>query len=270
MDIRRFPPTVAFDWVIENLLRDPANFDILENFLSTLLREGIRVVAVVDSETNRHDLLGKVNQLNLAVQDVNANSFFINLQTIYGPLALSKLLYGAGRLLLEDLNVAKKFSQTKKVVSVALLYFLPHTELEKGDDYVYQGKTEFYGFTTGSHVKMHSRYRSSDGIAVRNGISILPEYYLIAVEAVPETPKNPLDEWVYFFKNTNIPETFQAPGIQMAREKLDVRKLDEKERRAYERFLLDRASYRDEILSAGKVGEESAWRDKPWPPTTAI
>jgi hypothetical protein len=37
-------PLVRFDWAIKSLLRDKANFDILEGFLSALLKEDIHVL----------------------------------------------------------------------------------------------------------------------------------------------------------------------------------------------------------------------------------
>ena len=43
---------IRFDWAIKTLLRDKANFDILEGFLTALLKEEIRVVSLLESESN--------------------------------------------------------------------------------------------------------------------------------------------------------------------------------------------------------------------------
>ena len=37
---------IRFDWAMKNLLRDKANFDVLEGFLSVLLGEKIRVETI--------------------------------------------------------------------------------------------------------------------------------------------------------------------------------------------------------------------------------
>jgi predicted transposase/invertase (TIGR01784 family) len=43
-----------------------------------------------------------------------------------------------------------------------------------------------------------------------------------------------LDQWVYFLKNEEIKDDFQAKGLIEAKEKLNVLKLNEAERAAYE------------------------------------
>lgn len=38
---------ISFDWAIKNILRNKANFDILEGFLSELLKDDIQIIRVV-------------------------------------------------------------------------------------------------------------------------------------------------------------------------------------------------------------------------------
>jgi len=44
---------IRFDWAINTILRDKANFDVLEGFLSALLKEDIKVVQLLESESNQ-------------------------------------------------------------------------------------------------------------------------------------------------------------------------------------------------------------------------
>ncbi|MDR1454892.1 MAG: hypothetical protein LBJ01_04495, partial [Tannerella sp.] len=46
--------------------------------------------------------------------------------------------------------------------------------------------------------------------------------------------RNSLDEWIYYLKNTEIPETFSARGLKEAREQLVYDNLPEDEKKAYE------------------------------------
>jgi hypothetical protein len=46
---------ISFDWALKRLLRSKANFGILEGFLSELLRDDIRIVEILESETNKED-----------------------------------------------------------------------------------------------------------------------------------------------------------------------------------------------------------------------
>ncbi|MBF0235875.1 MAG: hypothetical protein HQK65_23005 [Desulfamplus sp.] len=41
---------VRFDWAIKKLLRNRANFEILEGFLSELTRQDIRIHRILESE----------------------------------------------------------------------------------------------------------------------------------------------------------------------------------------------------------------------------
>ena len=40
---------VSFDWAMKRLLRDKANFDVLEGFLSTLLNTKISILHLLES-----------------------------------------------------------------------------------------------------------------------------------------------------------------------------------------------------------------------------
>ena len=55
---------VSFDWAIKRLLRSKVNFDILEGFLSELLGYDIRILALLESESNRDYPGQKSNRLD--------------------------------------------------------------------------------------------------------------------------------------------------------------------------------------------------------------
>jgi hypothetical protein len=42
-------PLVSFDWAAKKILRDKANFDILEGFLTTLLKQEIKIISILES-----------------------------------------------------------------------------------------------------------------------------------------------------------------------------------------------------------------------------
>jgi predicted transposase/invertase (TIGR01784 family) len=65
-----------------------------------------------------------------------------------------------------------------------------------------------------------------------------------------------IDEWVYFFKNSEVRSDFHSKNIQAAAEKLDLLKMSPAERRAYEKYLTNRASEKDMIESAYDEGIE--------------
>jgi len=46
-----------------------------------------------------------------------------------------------------------------------------------------------------------------------------------------------LDQWVYAFKNNEVLDEFTAPGIGALKEKFDYLKLDERERRRFDKHI---------------------------------
>jgi predicted transposase/invertase (TIGR01784 family) len=77
---------------------------------------------------------------------------------------------------------------------------------------------------------------------------------LIEVERFQDIIKSDLDEWIYFFKNSAIKEGFKSKNIQRAREKLDLLKMSESERKAYERYLRNKSDEREALETAEMGG----------------
>ena len=45
---------IRFDWAVKRLLRQKANFDVLEGFLTVLLGEEVKIIELLESESNQH------------------------------------------------------------------------------------------------------------------------------------------------------------------------------------------------------------------------
>ena len=50
---------IRFDWAMKRLLRNKANFAVLEGFLTTLLNEKIVIQKLLESESNQEDEFDK-------------------------------------------------------------------------------------------------------------------------------------------------------------------------------------------------------------------
>lgn len=103
---------------------------------------------------------------------------------------------------------------------------------------IYHGWTEFYGLHSQKPLQLALNpppgpRRKRQTVSAR---TFYPEYYLIEVERFQNIIQNGIDEWVYFFKNSEIKDEFRSKNIQQARAKLDVLKMDTEERRLYEKF----------------------------------
>jgi hypothetical protein len=57
---------IRFDWAIKSLLRDKANFDILEGFLSALLEDdSIEIIELLGEEGQQSDESEKFNRVDI-------------------------------------------------------------------------------------------------------------------------------------------------------------------------------------------------------------
>ena len=54
---------IRFDWAMKRMLRDKANFVVLEGFLSVLLGEKIKIKTILSSQSNKEDKDDKYNDL---------------------------------------------------------------------------------------------------------------------------------------------------------------------------------------------------------------
>ena len=68
---------------------------------------------------------------------------------------------------------------------------------------------------------------------------LFPEYFIIKVNNFDDVAKNSLDEWIYYLKNTELPERFKARGLKKVEERLMYDKMDTTARQQYDHYLKD-------------------------------
>ena len=60
---------IRFDWAMKRLLRNKANFGVLEGLLTTLLDEKITISQLLESESNQEYEFDKYNRVDLLALD---------------------------------------------------------------------------------------------------------------------------------------------------------------------------------------------------------
>lgn len=241
---------ISFDWAMKKLLRSKANFDILEGFLSELLKEDIRIEEVLESEINKEAVLDKFNRVDLKVRNEAGDILIIEVQYDREFDYLQRIFFGTAKAVTEHIKEGAAYSEIKKVISVSILYF----DLGQGSDYVYHGTTSFKGLHDSDLLRLSSEQRALFG--KDEVYELLPEYWLIKVNSFDDVAKDTLDEWIYFLKNEEIKDEFSAKGIRKAKQELDIMKCSDEERRAYARWqdnLHYQASMVESTWTAGRA-----------------
>jgi predicted transposase/invertase (TIGR01784 family) len=250
---------IRFDWAMKTLLRDKANFDILEGFLSALLRQDVSIIEILESESNVSDLEQKLNRVDLLIQDQTQRDVIIKIQNCHKIGYLEHILFSTSKVIVDNVKAAEDYRQISKVISISLLYF----NLDFGQDYVYYANTQFWGLHNNAPVLFQRRGKEHEAIKSQE---IFPEYYLINVERFPDEMKTDLDEWIYLFKHATLPPHCHAKNIDKAGEKLNLLKMTPEQRHDYDLYLMalvDEQNAIDSALNKGlqqgrKEGEISA------------
>jgi len=221
---------ISFDWAIKRILRSKANFDILEGFLSELLKEDITILEILESEANQDLKDDKFNRLDIKVKNQKDELILIEIQYDREMDYLQRILYASSKAISEHMKESDSYAKVTKIISISILYF----DFGDGDDYIYKGTTNFIGVHNHSQLKLNEKQKELYKVdSVEN---IYPEYYLIKIRNFNDNSKDTLDEWINFLKNEEIPENPKAKGLAKAKETLDYLKMDDKERKEYESY----------------------------------
>lgn len=245
---------IRFDWAMKTILRDKANFDVLEGFLAALLRDdNIQILHILESEGNQKDEEDKFNRVDLLVVDSQQRKFIIEIQNSREADYLERILYGTSKVIVENQDLGVDFKNIDKVISISILYF----NLGSGDDYLYHGKTELTGMNTGNRLIVRKKTDVVENFQPKIRFiekNIFPEYYLIKVEKFENVIEQPIDEWIFMIKNNFVRDDFSSKNIEKAKKKLEYLNMDEKERKSYERFLINLAREKNIIETAHNDG----------------
>ncbi len=224
---------VSFDWALKRLLRSKANFGILEGFLSELLKDDIKILEILEGESNKEHERDKYNRVDLKVKNQKEQILIIEVQYQKELDFLQRILYGASKVLIEHLHQSQRYSEIVKVISISILYF----DLGHGTDYIYHGATRFIGMNNMDELQLSADQKEFYGMTLP--YEIYPEYYLIKINNFNDIAKNTLDEWIYFLKNEEIKDSFSAKGLSEAKTELDILKLSDEELRVYTDYIED-------------------------------
>ena len=239
---------IRFDWAMKRLLRDKANFGVLEGFLTTLLNEEIKINKLLESESNQEDEFDKQNRVDLLVENDKGELFLIEVQNNSEYAYFQRMLFGTSKLVTEYINRGTGYGLIRKIYSINIVYF----NLGNGTDVVYHGKTEFRGIHNGELLNLSPFQKQKFNVDAVS--DLYPEYYILKVNDFNKWSKVPLEQWIYFLNTGNIPADATAPGLGEAREKLQLVRMSKAELNAYYHHLDNVVILRDNIVTARGEG----------------
>lgn len=237
---------IRFDWAAKRILRDKANFSVLEGFVSVLLNQEIKIEEILESEGNQEQEDSKFNRVDIMAKNDKGELIIIEIQLSRQVHYIERILFGVGKAISDHITKGDSYKNVKKVYSISILYF----DLGEGDDYIYHGQTVFRGVHTGDIFELSERDRNL--LNMRSPKEVFPEYYLIRVNEFDKVATTPLEEWIDYLKNGNVRPDTTTPGLKEANEKLNYMQMSREERLAYEHYL-DNLRIEEDCLESAKL-----------------
>lgn len=109
---------IRFDWAMKRLLRNKANFSVLEGLLTTLLGEKIIIRRLLESESNQEDEYDKYNRVDMLAENSKGELVLIEVQNNNEYAYFQRMLFGTSKLVTEYINRGESYDKVRKVYSV--------------------------------------------------------------------------------------------------------------------------------------------------------
>ncbi|NPD82494.1 Rpn family recombination-promoting nuclease/putative transposase [Prevotella sp. PINT] len=237
---------IRFDWAAKRMLRDKANFDVLEGLVTVLLNEEVKIIELLESESNQNARDDKFNRVDIKALNSKNEIIIVEIQQSRELYFLERILYGSAKAISEHISLGEKYDKVRKVYSINILYF----DLGHGADYLYHGKVSFVGVHKHDELKITTK--EEDVIKIKTPEEIFPEYFIIRVNEFNDVARTPLEEWMDYLKNGNIKDDTTAPGLSEARTKLQYLSMSRQEKSAYDKHVED-IMVQNDILDTAKM-----------------
>ena len=241
---------IRFDWAVKRLLRNKANFGVLEGFLTVLLGEPIRIVEILESEGNQLNETDKFNRVDIKARNSKDEIIIVEVQNTREIYYLERILFGVAKAITEYIELGQLYSEVKKVYSISILYF----DIGRGTDYLYHGQNSFVGVHTGDLLEVSTKEKNA--IVRKLPAEIFPEYFLIRVNEFNKVAVTPLEEWIEYLKTGVIHPDTKAPGLEEARRKLVYYNMNKAEQLAYDEHINAIMIQNDVLSTAAMEGRQ--------------
>jgi predicted transposase/invertase (TIGR01784 family) len=214
----RDKPLISFDYAIKYLLKDKKDYEIIEGFISALLKtqgyNPVKIIEVLDGESNIEYKISKKSIADVVVRDEQNNKYIIEIERNITDSFIEKACFNTSRLIVDHIAQRAEYHEIIKVFHISLLYF------SIGNGPISHGKYMFHDI----EQKISTTYR---------GVNTLPEYFIISIPLFDDRLTAEIHEWLYVLKHDEVLESFHSPYMKKVEEKLNFLKMTQDERNEY-------------------------------------
>src|SRR6185437_8512562 len=112
-------PLISFDYAIKYLLKDKGDYEIVEGFISALLKsygyKDVKIISLLDTESNKENKKSKRSLADLVVEDEEHNKYIVEIERQYKDSFIHKACFNTSRLIVDHLGEQMDYMKIVKV-----------------------------------------------------------------------------------------------------------------------------------------------------------
>ncbi len=245
-------PLVSFDYAIKYLLKDKGNYDILEGFISALLKtqnyKPVKIIALLDTESNKEQDSQKRSLADLVVEDANHVKYIVEIERTSTKSFVYKSFFNVSRLVADQITKGTHYKNIKKIFHISLLYF------GVGDSAIYHGKMVIEDVKSKQKLTVHLKDKKTGKVI--DATDVFPEYMYVSIPRFNDTITSDADEWLYIMKHEEVRKGCTLPCKDRVEDRLSLLKMSPEERDEYFYYMKKTLTDEDAIETATDKGVE--------------
>ena len=92
---------IRLDWAAKNILRDKSDFEIFEGLMTVLFGEKVRIVELLESESNKETAKAKYNRVDIKAKNSKDEIILVEIQLEHEADFLERILFGVSKAITE-------------------------------------------------------------------------------------------------------------------------------------------------------------------------
>ena len=115
---------IRFDWAMKRLLRNKANYAVLEGLMYSLLNEKFKINRFLDSESNQYSENDKFNRVDILAENEKGELAIFEIQNTRELNYFHRILYGVSKVITDNIDLGDDYDKVKKYIPSISCIFL--------------------------------------------------------------------------------------------------------------------------------------------------
>lgn len=119
---------ISFDYAIKYLLKDKGDYEIVEGFISAILKDAgyssVKITALLESCSNREDDILKSSVADVIVEDEEGHKYIVEIDKSYTNLFMHKACFNSSRLIVDSIYKSEDYTTKRYFILIYCIFLL--------------------------------------------------------------------------------------------------------------------------------------------------